>query len=228
MKTNITALFIFFIAFTSCKKTETPSPGIFECGTTGIMGPLRYSLTPYNKSLFASYSSFQTLSFVDSLTHDSTTISYSSGSQVWNTTTAQTQHEGDTVNFGESAGVAYNYGTSDIGDLDYTFTAYPNGIDSLRILLNGGNPTHQIPSHTFFWSLNLSDTSTFSTTGYTPFLLLDSIAFNSQTFYHVYLLQKGNSLSPTDSSNNCYYTKTNGIIAFTDKRFNKFWIRTNF
>jgi len=147
---------------------------------------------------------------------------------VWDETTAQSQTQGDTVVRGETAGIAYNNGTSDIQHIEYDFIAYPNGIDSISIFLSGGNPLHQYPTYASFWTLNLEETNTIGTGGYTPFNVLDSITFLSRTFYDVYLLQHGNSLSPTDSSNNCYYTKVNGIIAFTDKRYGKFWIRTNY
>jgi len=226
MKNSIIVLFVLSLCTISCKK-ESALP-IGECGNTGIYGPVKYYLTPYDKSLFTFYKLFHSLTFVDSVTNDTTKITYSSDAQVWNQTTGQSQVQGDTVNYGEDAGIAYNYGTNDIGRLAYHFNAYPNGVDSMRIFLNGGNPLQQYPTYTFFWTLNLTTTNSSSTTGYTPFVLLDSITFLSHTFHSVYFLQNGNSLSPSDSSNNCYYTKANGIIAFTDKRYNKFWIRTNY
>ena len=219
MKKSITVLFILSFCIISCKK-ETIIP-IGECGITGISGPVKYYLTPYDKSLFTFYMSFHTLTFVDSATNDTTDISYSSDVQVWDEITGQSQVQGDTVNYGESAGIAYNYGTTDIGHLDYYFYAHPNGVDSMRIFLSG-------KSEVSFWTLNLTTSNTSSTTGYTPFVLLDSITFLSHTFHDVYFMHNGNSLSLTDSSNNCYYTKANGIIAFSDKRYNRFWVRTNY
>ena len=226
MKKGLTVIFILSICILSCKKEPTTPIGY--CGVTGFYGPLRYYLTPDDKSLFTFYKSSHTLTFVDSVTNDTTDISYSSDTQVWDDTTGSSQVQGDTVNYGENAGIAYNCGTRDIQDIQYNFTAYPNGVDSVRIFLSGGNPLNQIPTNVFFWTLNLTTTNTSSTTGYTPFVLLDSVTFLSHTFYDVYFLQNGNSLSPTDSSNNCYYTKANGIVAFTDKRYNRFWIRTNY
>ncbi|HLG36345.1 MAG TPA: hypothetical protein VI757_15815 [Bacteroidia bacterium] len=220
MKRGLTALFIFSLAVISCKK-ENPSSPILECGVTGITGPVRYYLTTYDKSLFISYKLFHTLIFVDSTTNDTNCISYSSDAQVWDETSTQSQTQGDTVDVGEIVGIAYNYGTTDIGHLEYIFRAYTNLVDSMTIIISNA-------ASVSFWTLNLVDTTTINTSGYTPFVVLDSITFLSQTFYDVYLLQNGNSLSPADSSNNCFYTKANGIIAFTDKLYNKFWIRTNY
>jgi hypothetical protein len=229
MKKSVTIIFIASLAISSCEKEKEKEMLIDFCGVTGITGPVRYYLTPYDKSLFNYYSTFQTLSFIDSATNATTDISYGSySSQVWNTTSGQSQVQDDTVNYGESAGIAYNYGTLNISDIHYYFSAHPNHVDSLGILIGGGNSSNQYPRSTSFWILNLVDTTTSNSNGLTPYVVLDSVTFLSNTFYDVYLLQNGNSLNPADSSNNCYYTKANGIIAFSDKRCNKFWIRTNF
>jgi len=220
MKKIILILVICFLWIVSCKKeSHNTSPNLY-CGNTGKIGPVKYYLTPFDKSLFTSYALNHSLSFVDSTTNDTVYISYSSDGQVWDETSAQSQIQGDTVDIGERAGIAYNYGTMGIGNLEYHFNAFPNRIDSINIIIGCG--------HVGIWKLNLKDTNKISTTGYTPFSVLNTITFLSHTFSNVYFLQRGSSLCPTDSSNNCYYTKADGIIAFTDKRNGKFWLRTNY
>jgi hypothetical protein len=217
-------IIVLLLLISSCKKDI---PEHLDCGITGITGPVRYYLTPYDKSLFESYRSFHTISFIDSSSSVTTQIAYNSDSQISNSVTGQTQNQGDTVDFGETAGIAYNICPNYIHGLEYYFRAYPNGIDSLNIFVVESN-VYEIPAHVFSWSLSLTDTGRSGTGGYTPFVILDSITFLTRTFYDVYLLQNGNYFSPSDSSNNCYFTKANGVVAFTDKRYNRLWVRTTF
>ncbi len=223
MKNYSPVFMLLLLSFIACRKESLPEEKTNStfCGVTNFTGPVRYYLTPYDKSLFDSYKQFNSLTFVDSYSNDTNSISYSSNSQAWDVTEMMSSVQGDTVDYGENAGVAYNYGTVNIKNMEYTFDAYANSVDSMRIFLCG-------KSSVCFWTLNLIDTNSISNSGYTPFVRLDSITLLSRTFYDVYLLQNGNSLSPGDSSNNCYYSKANGIIGFTDKEYNRFWVRTSF
>jgi len=225
MKMPKTIIFPLLIFLSFCKKDV--SPVFNDCGTSPYTGPVKYYLTPSNKSLFNSYKRFRTLTFTDSVSHIITSLTLNPNIHVWDNITSQSQIQGDTVNIGERAGISYNIGTEEIGVLQYYFNAYPNNVDSLRIFLTGGNITNQYPTFTFFWTMSLSDKQKSSIMGPTPFEILDSVTFLSRTFHEVYLLRNGNSLSQSDYANDCYYTKANGVIAFTDKRYNRFWIRTN-
>ena len=220
--------FLWFLSLVSCtKETTSPQSDNMDCGVTGFYGPVRYYLVPAHHAFFVSYKTFHQLDFVDSATGRTTSVSYNSDAMVSDDTLAMVQHQGDTLDFGETASLTYNYGSNDIGHVEYHFRAYPDHQDSVSILLTGC-PQDLVPAHVFFWTLNLSATNATNVAGYTPYIRLDSISLMSHTFHEVFVLQRGNALSPGDSSNTCYYTKTNGIIAFTDKRYNRFWIRTNF
>jgi hypothetical protein len=213
--------FFLFLCISSCTKEDNSTVNTGDCGVTGIEGPVRYYLDAGNHAVFNSYLNFSQLWFVDSISNDSLKLKLNAGS-VWNSTSASAQHEGDTVDVGETAGLDF-YGFKQIRLIGYNFYAYPLS-DSIFIDICADTSNDGC----FCWTLDMNNTMMQNTSGRTPFYVSNNLTLLSHTFNDVYILQNGNMFNPGDPSNECYYTKANGVIAFTDKRAGRFWVRTTY
>lgn len=209
------------LALAACKKKEVYG----DCGVTGFTGPVRYRLAADARALFNAYRQHDTLVFKDTVSGKTVRLYYESPSRVWDdTVSGNARHQGDTADIGERAGIDYAYGSPETERGEYDFLAFPNGQDSLRIWFTVGDTQKEPPRSTMFWTISLTDHSP-SGTGQTPFRVWDSLTLGARTYHQVYVLEKSNSVSPADADNVCYYTRADGVIAFTDKTNGRFWLR---
>jgi len=212
-------IIIACLFFTSCQQTDQGHPPYLIDD---------YLLTPNQKALFNYFSPNSTIQFFDSV--NNAIMQLQEVSKTDNDSSVF-QSGGDD---GEGLSIYYNELTNINPKFNFycNLIAIPNNdcLIGIEFLSQIKNP-YLISDFAFNpFDTNKSDTtysppeevSSFS--GNYSYKLSDSITFSSHTFYNVYYLKT----PPSDTLvNNCYYSLSEGIVAFQMHSDSTFWIRSN-